>query len=260
MAQNMSFLPEDYLHKRLARRTNVICLTLFGIVTVGLWAAFTVDRAQRQDVRDRLAAVSAQFEEAAKRIEQLEELQAKKQQWTRKAQVAAMLLERVPRTLVLAELVNRMPQSLSLLDFQLKTEVSKTTPPPVSRVALERSKTKAKQAAEEPAVQVPQTEVTLEMTGVAPTDMEIAEYITALGSHPMFTDVSLKYAEQSKVEEREMRKFALTMRLNQDIDFRDHEPLKVARDLKMDPMGSKVKITPAVPQATVPVTTAGDSH
>ena len=37
---NTSFLPEDYLDQKADRRTNVVSLTLFGIVMVAVFAAF----------------------------------------------------------------------------------------------------------------------------------------------------------------------------------------------------------------------------
>ena len=264
MADNMSFLPEDYLAKRLARRTNIICLSLFGIVALGLWATFFVDRAQRQEVADRLDLVNKEFEEAAKRLQQLEDLQAKKLEWSRKAQVAAVLIERVPRTLILSELVNYMPGTLSLQDFHLKTEMLKASSAPASRVQLEKAKNTKKAAAaaaakagQEVPVEAPKAKVALEMTGYAPTDVEIAEYITALSGHAMFRDVSLKFSEQSKIADREMRKFGLAMTLNTDLDLRQIDPLKVARNLKMDPMGTNVKLTPLPGVSATPVS---DSH
>lgn len=254
MAENMSFLPEDYVEKRLARRTNVICLTLFAIVAVGLWATYFVDLARRDEARSRLAEANEQFERAAQQIQQFEELQARKDEWTRKAQVAAVLVERVHRTILLSELINHMPQSLGLLEFTLETETIKTSAPPASKLQLERAKKSAKAAAkkvEEPVIDAPKMKVKMDLTGVAPTDVEIAEYITALSSHPLFREVSLKFSEQSKVEDREMRKFGLSMVLNTDLDMRQIEPLKVARDLKMNPMGTKVQISPDVPVSPV---------
>ncbi len=261
MPENMSFLPEDYLARRMARRTNIICLTLFVIVGAGLVATYFVDQAQRLGVHERLAAVKQEKQEAAERLKQLEELQARKQEWTRKAQVASVLIERLPRTLVLSELVNHMPQTLSLLDLQLKTEVSKVTPPPASRVQAERAKNARRSRKAdagkggEGVIEAPKLKVSMDLTGVAPTDVEIAEYITALSAHPMFTEVSLKFSEQSKVEDRDMRKFGLMLVLNGDMDLRQIEPLKVARGLKMDPMGGKVELTP---NPMVPVTPASD--
>lgn len=246
MAENTSFLPEDYLEKRVTRRTNIICISLFVVVMVGVVAAFLVTDRQRSEIKAQQASVNKQFEEAAKRLEQLEQLQAQVRQMKHKAKVTSVLVERVPRTLLLAEVVNHMPAQLSLLEFDLKTEVTKAPP---ARTAMQRqtSKSKAKkkeaEADAEFLIEVPETEVTVKMVGVAPTDVEVAQFITAMSNHPLFHGAILQYSEQTTVAEREMRKFGIEMRLAQDVDLRTVQPTMVKRDLKMDPMSGTIQIT-----------------
>lgn len=252
MADNMSFLPEDYLAGRIARRTNIICITLFAVVMCGVVAAFFVTDRQRSEIRKQQQQVNQKFEEAARLLEQLEQLQSQKQQMVRKAKLASVLVERVPRTLLLAELINHMPAALSLTEMDLETETVRTARRPAT--AMERGrKTAADKKAGDFEIAAPQTEVTVRMVGVAPTDVDVAQYITALSAHPLFEQVILQYAEQTTVDEREMRKFGVELTVTQDVDMREIEPTKVARDLKMDPMGDSLQIdasgelvTPAV--------------
>lgn len=242
MADNMSFLPEDYLARRVARRTNVICITLFVVVMVGVVAAFFVTDRQRSEIREQQAQVNQKFEEAARRLDQLEELQAQKQQMVRKAKVASVLVERVPRTLVLAELINQMPTTLSLTEMELETETLRAARRP--RTAIDKARSKAKEDKQDQfVVTAPETRVTVRMAGVAPTDVEVAQYITALSDHVLFQDVILEYAEQATVDDREMRKFGLELTVNQDADLRKIESTQAARDLKMDPMGDSLQIS-----------------
>src|SRR5690606_11013014 len=105
------------------------------------------------------------------------------------------------------------------------------------------AKKKEKKAEEEALIEVPQTEVTINMVGVAPTDVEVAQFITAMSNHPLFRDAILQYSERTTVAEREMRKFGIAMRLNQDVDLRKVEPTMVKRELKMDPMSGTIQIT-----------------
>src|SRR5687768_945733 len=99
MASSSSFLPEDYLEKRTQRRTNLICVSLFCVVMLGVVGAYFAVHRRGAQMRARLVEVNHRFEEAAKRLDQLEELQGRKQQMVHKAKVTAALLERVPRTL-----------------------------------------------------------------------------------------------------------------------------------------------------------------
>ncbi len=149
MAKNMSFLPEDYLEKRTQRRTNVICLALFVVVMSGVIGAFFVTDAQSSELRKREIGVNQRFEEAAKRIEQFEQLQKNKQAMLRKAKITSVLIERVPRSIVLAELINNMPTTLSLLEMELETRVIKPRRASgVARTALDKAKRNAAKAGE----------------------------------------------------------------------------------------------------------------
>ena len=86
----MSFLPEDYLERRNQRRTNVISLSLFVVVMSGVIAAFLVTDKKRIEVRAQKQQIDTDFAEAAKRLQQLDQLQERKQQMMRKAKVTAV--------------------------------------------------------------------------------------------------------------------------------------------------------------------------
>lgn len=238
MPETMSFLPEDYLERKVQRRTNVICLSLFAVVMTAVVAAFFVTDRQRAEVLGLQASVNQQFEEAAKRLEQLEKLEQQRERMIRKASVTATLLERVPKSVVLAELVNHMPPSLSLLELNMEM---RTVQPKVSQAttaleAAKKEKTKKNNALTQIDVEPPPTEVTLQLVGIAPTDIQIAQFMTALSQRPLFGDLNLAFSEQMEIEDTTMRKFRVDVRLNSDIDPQKVEPLLVKRNLKHDPM------------------------
>src|SRR5690606_38464020 len=122
---------------------------------------------------------------------------------------------RVPRSIVLAELINNMPETLSLLDFELESKVTQSRPAP--RTALDKAKAKAKQDAE-PQIEVKETEVSLRLVGVAPTDVQVAQFMTALGKAELFSDVSLAFSEAVTIDKEPLRKFRIDMQLNQNVD------------------------------------------
>lgn len=243
MAKNMSFLPEDYLKSRLERRTNIICLTLFGVVLIGTVGAFLVKKRQLAEAESLQRTTQRQVQDVAKRIEQLEELQARKAKMLRKAKITSMLIERVPRSVILAELINNMPTALSLIELELDTKVVRDATPR-AKTAMERAKDAAKaRLAEAPEeIEVPPTQVSMVLTGVAPTDVQVAQFITALNRHEMFDDVNLLITETTIVEEQEMRKFRLELVINQEVDITAMEPTLVKRELKQNPMSRTIQI------------------
>ena len=228
----VSFLPEDYQKKRLHRRTNVISIALFTVVMGVIVMAFAATDRQRSEVRAELVEINEKFEEAARRLEQLDELRDRKKQIIRKANVTAALLERVPRSLVLAELINHMPGKVSLLDLDMKTTVVKVRR--MSKSALQKAKDKKKKDKEAgkseldlPKIQP--SEVTLQLTGVADTDVQVAAYMHELGASSMFQDVNLAYSKEKPIDKVVMREFRIDMKLNQEVNPHKIKPLRVPR-------------------------------
>ena len=247
---DMSFLPEDYLERRAQRRTNIICVTLFVVVMSTVIGAYFVSDQQRTDVRKHRDVVNARFTDAARRLEQLDELYKRKEQMLKKAKVTGSLLEKLPRSLILSQLVNAMPTTLSLLEVELETTVLKPTAAAV-RTAMEKAKADAKAKrsaakkgapAAEPEIEVKPTQIKLIITGVAKTDVEVSQFMADIKNTPIFDNVNLGFSEQVKINEVSMRKFKIEIIVNQEIDFRQFEPVMVKRDLKQNPMGATVNI------------------
>src|SRR5688500_10211232 len=100
----LSFLPDDYLETKRQRRTNVIC----AVLCLGIMAAIGIGfssiegslRAAERENQD----VNKQYAEAATRIEQDKQMQDKQRRMAGQAELTASLLEKVPRSVLLAEM------------------------------------------------------------------------------------------------------------------------------------------------------------
>lgn len=241
-----TWLPEDYVERKIERRTNAICLTLFTVVLTFIGLAWWVTLQEKGQMNAEQRAVNDAYAEAARRIQQLDELQAQKDAMLRKAQVTGALIEPVPRSFLLAELINRMPKSLSLFDFALNTKVDRSSFVQVSTqksalnnakaAAKPKGKEDAKPAAPEPAPQ-PKSIVTLSLIGVAPTDVQVAQYMAALAQSKLLSDVNLVFSEETRIEDTVMRRFRIDMTLDAAADVRVTEPLLVERSTTGDGPG-----------------------
>jgi len=241
MAENMSFLPEDYLEKKIVRRTNVIFISLFAVVLTAVLATDFVGRRQTTDISQEKATVASELEDKRRQFEQIEELKAKEDLMKRKANVTAALRDRVLRSSIFAELINHMPATLSLTDLSLETKATKRAAP--SRTAIQRE-TLRQAATGQGEVSVTPTDVALVLEGVAPTDLEISEYIGSINAHPLFHGVALQFVEEKRVGEDVMRKFRIEMMLDPEFDSANLEPTRADRGLKVDPMGDTLQINP----------------
>lgn len=256
-----SFLPDDYLAHQAEKRTNVISLTLFVVVMFAVFGAFLVTNRQWSQVKGAQASINQQFQDAAAKIEELNELEKQRERMLNKAEVAIALVERVPRSILLAEFINRMPPRLSLLEFELKSTPVKPAIKPVNTKATGSLKGKTapnqpgkgetrEEAMEERKIDPPMYDVTIAMIGLAPTDREVSQYIAELVAHPLLKDVSLKYSVQSLVNEAQLQEFRVEMRLDPRADVRGIDPLQIPRNLR-DPMSDEMKfLVPANPSNT----------
>src|SRR5687768_9311799 len=118
----LSFLPDDYLERKAQRRANAICGILFVCVMGGLGSTFTLTERATKAVDAEYAAVDAQYLAEATRIQQVKEMRNKHKRMAHQAEMTSSLLERVPRSNILAELTNSLPAGVSLLDFQLESK------------------------------------------------------------------------------------------------------------------------------------------
>jgi hypothetical protein len=202
----LSFLPDDYLQKKAARRATVLGAALFMVVAAGIGAAFLVtDRGTRQIERDHDAVVT-QYTEAARRIEQVKVLQEKQRKMATQAELTASLLEKVPRGNLLADITNSMPVGLSLLEFTLESRAVAPPPPkPQSAMTVEEQK-KALEEKEKlkaggtPPPQPKLYDVFLKLTGVARTDVQVAQFIAKLGTSKLLKDVNLVISDEYKLQ------------------------------------------------------------
>jgi len=245
----MSFLPEDYIERRVEMRTNVICLSLFGVVLAAVLGAYFVTSSQRSEVLDRQQEINAAFTEAAQRIAQLDELQQQKVALMRKARVTATLIEPVPRSNLLAELINRMPASLSLNEFEMTSKEIAIAPVTVAVKPKGSAMSAANKANEDagPAIpDVPRFHVELSLVGTAPTDIQVAQYMASLARCPLLAEVDLVYSEETRIEDASFRKFKIDMVLNPDADVRQIEPLIVDRNQR-NPMAGSAAVDPSAP-------------
>ncbi len=228
-ASGSSFLPEDYIEKKADRRANVIYLSLFSVVILGVVGAFFVTNQQWTSVKRHQEAINVRYTQAAKDIEQLKVLEKQKEQMLGKAELTTSLLEKAPRSLLMAELINRMPDRLTLLEFELEAKAGE--PARVSRPAPVAGRTQGKSLASkadaaeaETAPRAPVFDTKVAITGVAATHNSVAQYVSALQMCELLEHVELKFSEVTIIDDRELTKFRIEAKLRPNADARTIEP------------------------------------
>lgn len=220
----VNLLPEDYLVRRSQQRANVLCLILFAVVMAGVVGAAVMSEQKSARARRDREQVYVEYRRASELIARMQELEAKKNDVVSKAQMASELLERVPRSYLLAELTNALPASDSLTEVKLLT----TQPKVVKATTKHKSKFRARQAARaktakakadadantKTPVKRPPPLVMVEAIGLAQTDVHVAQFISRMHNCPLMRSVELGYSEQQQVGDAVVRKFLVTMQLD----------------------------------------------
>lgn len=242
MASN-SFLPEDYLDRKIARRTNLICVGLFIVMIVAIVSAFYVQSRQSTGTTTELIQVNGEFTSQAAKLRKIKELQERQQQMIKKAKVVRELVERVPRSIILAEMVNNMPPALSLIEFQLET---KTTPAARNLDALsrEQSRKQSDKDKKDGNLTIVPRQVFINIEGVAENENQVTEFMGALTRHPLYREVGLEFIKSDAIDKTPLFRFGITMQLNQSVLIERSAPEQLERDLIQDPLADSIQINP----------------
>jgi Tfp pilus assembly protein PilN len=210
----INFLPNDYLAKRNRRRANWVCVAIAAtvLIIVGSSMAFIyVNSANAARLR---GMVEQQYQEASLQLNQLQQLEERKADLLRKVSLSTTLLERVPRSTVLARLTNHLPRGTSMTSLTMKMEEVEVR---ASEITGEAAKGVATKAAKAATVRVKQ--YVFRLDGVAPTDVEVAEYITRLNADPLFRGVDLQFSEELTAKDgTPQRRFELMFRLSSNAE------------------------------------------
>jgi Tfp pilus assembly protein PilN len=228
----LSFLPDDYLANKAQRRTNAICGMLFLVVLLALAAAFALTERPLAASRRANALVAAQYADAARPIEQFHQMQEKQRQVTAQAQLSASLLEKVPRSFLLAEITNALPAGTSLLEVSLDSKARPQGSPgaggaaPKTQYELKKAALEAKTsgvAAGPPLAEPKILDVTLRVTGMTNTDVQVAQFMSGLSRSKLLTDVNLVVSDEYEHDKHMVRKFQIEMQVNPDAEVEHAE-------------------------------------
>ncbi len=224
-----TFLPSDYVKGKTQSRANVLALLLFGAVLVGIVGAFFLNNNRLRGVLAREQEVEEQMRSAAENLEQLRQLQAQREDMIDSAELVTALIEQIPRSVLLAELVRGMPEGLVFTDVTLEGERIKLSRPstgastqgmrPRARTSSLTSRVQVgKDDSEEPKVLPPRFKHRVVLAGLATENNKVADYLAGLKASPLLSGVELVFISETTVDDVELRKFQITMNLRSDAD------------------------------------------
>ncbi|MBW7992184.1 MAG: PilN domain-containing protein [Planctomycetes bacterium] len=226
---NINFVPDDYVKNTESSRTNLLYLVLFGVVMIALCGSFMTIKIRQRACGVKEKLVNSKMGKIQEAIKKFEELQTKRGEMMRTALTTSQLIEPVPRSVLLATLTNNLPQGVSLLKLGLlqKETAGSLQSAPTSKYQSKQAK-KAANASQVSQERLLETHIDIE--GVAPSDLQVAEYIGRMSNSSLLDNVALVESKEHEVEDGTMfRRFKLTAMLKKEVRL-TREDVKNIRD------------------------------
>jgi len=209
MKKDIDFLPENYHETKAQRHTNIVCLGLFVLVVCGVGIGSLLIKQRCQEMNQQVGKINLEMAKAGESLKKLELLESKKKMMTSKAAISALLMEQVPRSLLLATITNKLPSNVSLLSYSLNSE--KVVEKKTQKTKSSRKKTRKKGGnAHKKKVDLPKKmKVGIELSGLASTDIDVAQLIDNLNKSALFEYVNLILSEEFPRNDEILRHFKL---------------------------------------------------
>jgi len=206
--ENIDFLPERIKVQR-ARRKRLIRVGYLLAVCVGALVLLGFSRQERvKAAQAELALLSERSGNVRRQLATLDFLQAQHADLLVKKRIDEELGSRVDALDVLAELGRMMPEGIAITSLNLEAVA-------VPAPAVGQAKTSAS-ARPAPAGNAPRAKETLvnrvrlDLVGLAPTDVDVANFIGQLSASPLFEDVNMGYAKNTRIKDRSAREFKVS--------------------------------------------------
>jgi Fimbrial assembly protein (PilN) len=199
--REVEFLPTWYPQVRLRRRIVLLQAWMVLVVIAGLALWTTLAQRNVHQAQATLLRVDAQLAHSRNELKTLEELMTLGKKLGEQAQVLAKVGSHVEAARLLATLDEVMPKSTALLELSFLTEEKAPLTLAAARAAQEKDRSVERK-------------VNVKITGVAPTDVEVAEFLTRLTGKPFFEDVRMTGSKPRLDNGHVMREFEVSFSMN----------------------------------------------
>jgi Tfp pilus assembly protein PilN len=201
--RELEFLPAWYPKARQRRRLIIlqVWMTLLIAIGLGFWSFLVrTNVTNASDALDELSARLAQTDTELKRLDELLRLQ---KQLGVQDQIIARLGTHITPTRLLAAIENVLPSEMALINMSVTTEEQ-----------VRQQSNLAAARAEQQKQETVDRRLKISLQGVAPTDVDLANFLARLASERFFEQVALSYARERTERGHVMREFEVTFVVN----------------------------------------------
>lgn len=218
----IDFLPVEYWKRRASQRDQWYLLGIGAASLVLLLASVVHESSNAGQLRAQLNSLETEYQDVSAHVEQVERLKTSRAPLAFDAKFYTLLRARPSLSRAMVALATSCPSRLTLTAIRLKTVTvarpEQKTPATVGRGASATNSAAPVDPLVEQlgrfATQRELSRVTIELTGVAESDLELAEFMERLENAGCFTEVALgNSADSLSPDVSELREFKIHCRL-----------------------------------------------
>ena len=209
----INFLPQSFLEaqkrkQRLFREVSI----LGGMVLIAI-ALFAGQAGQVASIRNLI--IQKQDELAAAKIRSLEVAKLTQQQQALKLKLAVNdgLTMPLNPSALLAVISEMLPTQMALTEITFSADAPKLD---LSSLKKDRSAKKVKKSKKKVAHKHVPKVMKIQMMGLSPSDVDVANLVGALSASPVFQNVKMNYSKTKKIANATAREFRLEMGMAMD--------------------------------------------
>ena len=194
--RELEFLPPWYMQLRHRRR--LVLVQLWATIVLGCGLAMWMSLVQRNERATNVALeqLCSQLTQTDEQLKQMDRLSTLQRQWRQKAEVLERLGAHVESSRLLSTIAEALPERVSLMSFQVDVEES----------AGSGTRADGKSGMDR--------RLRVRLQGVAPTDVELASFLTELNRIPFLENVAPTYARDRREPGHVLREFELMFTVN----------------------------------------------
>lgn len=218
----IDFLPVEYWKRRASQRDQWYLLGIGAASLVLLLASFVHESSNAAQLRAQLNSMEIEYQDVSVHVEQVKQLENTRTPLAFDAKLHTLLRARPSLSRAMVALATSCPSRLTLNAIRLKT-VTVARPEQKSATTAGRGTTSTNATSSvDPlveqlgrfATQRELSRVTIELTGVAESDLELAEFMERLENAGCFTEVALGNSTDSPSPGvSDLREFKIQCRL-----------------------------------------------
>lgn len=208
MMTQINFLPESYFKERRRQRRVMRETMLVAVVGALIIVWYLGTRTRVVALEQLVSSRQQEIQSIQSQQSEMVKLDKERSVLLHQVQLERELSQPINHTAVVATLATLMPQSMALTDMSIQTPA----PVPSGKgVKRDNPQSRASLQGNVPVMRV-------SMVGLAPRDMEIADFMSRLTEHPLFMNVKMSFSRSVELMDKHVmaREFRVEMEIRLD--------------------------------------------